>query len=64
MPSKKTYSALLFSSSRGGLLLSSENGESSSFPPLVENPPHSLRLWRILQKRSSVGIPFQGEIIT
>jgi len=25
------------SSSRGGLLLSTENGESSSFPPLVES---------------------------
>ena len=49
LPSKKTYSAFLFSSSRGGLLLSTENGESSSFPPLVESN----------QKRNSRGIPFE-----
>ena len=45
-------------SSSGVLLSSTKNGWFSSFPPLVENPPCSLCLRRILQKRSSVGIPF------
>ena len=42
LPSKKTYSAFLFSSSSGGLLLSTENGESSSFPPLVESTKNGI----------------------
>ena len=42
IPIKKIYSAFLLSSSRGGLLLSTENGESSSFPPLVESTKNGI----------------------
>ena len=41
-PIKKIYSAFLLSSSRGGLVLSTENGESSSFPPLVESTKNGI----------------------
>ena len=46
-------------SSSGVFLSSTKNRWFSSFPPLVENPSHSLCLRRVLQKRSSVGIPFK-----
>ena len=39
-------------SSSGVLLSSTKNGWFSSFPPLVENPPCSLCLRRVLEKRS------------
>ena len=41
-PIKKIYSAFLLSSSRGGLLFSTEKGESSSFPPLVESTKNGI----------------------
>ena len=50
-PSKKTYSAFLFSSSRGGLLLFTENGESYSFPPLVESTKNGI-LEELLLRRA------------
>ena len=34
-------------------------GEYSFLPPKTECPPHSLCLRRVLQKRSSIGIPFK-----
>ena len=49
--SKKTHSAFLLSSSRGELLCFTENGESSSFPPLLDS-------FGVNQKWNSCGIPF------
>ena len=55
-PSKNNYSAFHLYCIRGGLILSTENGLSSSFPPLVDNPPTSF-FEESSPKRSSVGIP-------
>ena len=42
VPSKNTYFTFLLSSSRGGFLLSTKNGESSSLPPLVESTKNGI----------------------